>query len=240
MAAPAAITGVSGTVRVGKLRQFAWRHPEWWALAFSCCAWSVVVVKAFDPHAHHAEMGAGWLARTVHWQWMTMAMMLPLMLEQARTIAARSFWRRRNWAIAEFVAGYLVLWALAGVVVSMVPSFGEAAWVGAFVVAAAWQLTSMKRRALLTCHRTMPLAPYGWAARRDCLIHGWSTGMRCFVSCWALMLACAMSGHGLFAAIGLSAVSIAERYQRRPDQRLLALAVLAIGLLTWLVPATLS
>ncbi len=110
MAASAATTGALGAVRAGKLRQFVWRHPEWWALALSLCAWCVLAAKAFDPHAHHVQMSAGWLAQTLHWLWMTMAMMLPVMLEQVRTVAARSFWRRRNWAIAEFVAGYLALW----------------------------------------------------------------------------------------------------------------------------------
>jgi len=236
MSASAALS--AGGIPIGRLRQFAWRHPEWWTLAFGLCAWSVLAVKAADPqaqHSHHAEMGAEWLARVAHWQWMVMAMMLPLILEQVRAVAARSLWRRRNWAIAEFIAGYFALWAWAGVIIASLPAFGMATSLGVFGLAAAWQFTPMKRRALLTCHRTMPLAPYGWAARRDCVVHGWGTGVRCFVSCWALMLACAVSGHSVIAMAGLSAVGIAERYQRRPDQRLLGCAILGVGLLVWLV-----
>lgn len=205
--------------------RIAWRHPEWWALAISACAWLALL----QPHAHHLHGGF------TLWVLMTLAMMLPVVVFPIRTAAERSLWRRRHRAIAGFLIGYLAMWCLAGVVVALFDIHGRIAGGVAFAVAGAWQLTRWKRLALNACHRTMPLAPSGWRADRDCVRYGWRTGTRCVISCWALMLACALTGHALLATAFVMAVMLIERYTWRPDHRVLSAAIFAASLVSFAI-----
>ena len=197
--------------------RLAWRHPQWWSLALAAGAWGWMIRNA----GHHAH-AHGFTAVMTGWMVMTAAMMLPMVTDHVRLTAERSFWYRRNRAMAGFLLGYLGLWAIPGAALALVPFHpdGRTAAIS-FAIAGIWQLTPWKRRALVGCHRTIPLAPRGWRADADCIRFGWLTGTRCLQSCWALMLACAMSGHALLATAGLLAVGLAERYYVR-DQRWLA------------------
>lgn len=203
--------------------RIAWRHPEWWALAISAAAWLAIL----QPHAHH-RLGAFTM-----WTLMTLAMMLPAVVHPMRTAAERSLWRRRQRAIAGFLVGYLACWLLMGIVVMHIDvRFGAAI---AFALAGAWQLTRQKRIALTACHRTMPLAPRGWRADRDCMRYGWSIGTRCVASCGLMMIACALSGHALVATAFVTAILWIERYTRRPDHRAIGAALfVASGVCLWL------
>jgi predicted metal-binding membrane protein len=201
--------------------RLVWRHPQWWSLALAGGAWVVMIRNA----GHHAHGFAPWML-------MTVAMMLPMVSEHVRLTAERSLWKRRHRAMAGFLVGYLGLWAIPGIALAFVPFHPDArAAAIAFAIAAVWQLTPWKRRALVWCHRTMPLAPRGWRADADCIRFGWLIGTRCFLSCWALMLACVMSGHALLATAGLLAIGLAERYVVR-DQRLLAAALFVAAALS--------
>jgi predicted metal-binding membrane protein len=160
---------------------------------------------------------------------MVVAMMVPLVSGSIRDTAARSLWARRHRAVVGFLAGYLAIWSLAGLAISAaVAGVRWLNWnpavpvVAAFCIAAIWQLTPAKSRAIRTCHRTMPLAPLGWPADRDSLRFGWLIGVACVGSCWALMAACAATGHSVLGMALASCVCFAERYQFRPNQRVLA------------------
>lgn len=161
---------------------------------------------------------------------MVVAMMPPLVLGAIRATSRGSLWCRRNRAIGVFLVGYLSPWLILGLVVAAMTAelgLGDRSGLPAlaavgFGVAAAWQITSVKRRALWSCHRTAPLAPDGWRANRDCIHYGWDIGKRCLVSCWALMLACALAGHSLPAMVCAGGLAAAERYTARP--RLLVIA----------------
>jgi hypothetical protein len=241
---------VSGRL-VPLCRRLAWRHPEWWSLAASAAAWGLIVARASSaargpssPHGHHGTAAlslhshpSGWWPAALDWLLMIMAMMLPLVVEPIRTAAARSLWARRHRAIAGFLLGYVTPWlllgALAGGLIAAVglrqrTSLPVAAAI-AFAVAAAWQLTPIKRRALRWCHRTVPLAPSGWRADRDCLHFGWTIGCRCVVSCGALMMACLLGGHGILAMTGVATVGAAERFLPRADPRIWGVAVVGLA-----------
>ena len=101
----------------------------------------------------------------------------------------------------------------------------SAVWVAlAFMLAAMWQTTDRRARALNACHRTWPLAPRGWRATRDCVLAGWATSTNCVAVCGPLMVACALLGHGplgLVVMVGATIVTVVERYSVRPDPRLL-------------------
>lgn len=202
---------------------FAWRHPEWWALALAAGAWGVMLVN--DGHHSHTYGAAlyGWMV-------MTVAMMLPMVVEPMRLTAERSFWHRRHRATLGFVIGYLAVWLLAGIALSFfrVPhGMQDRAAAIALVLAAAWQLTRWKQRGLNGCHRSMPLAPRGWRADRDCVRYGLFIGTRCLISCWALMLVCYASGHQFLLTLLVTAVVFAERYSER--SRRLSRPLLLLG-----------
>lgn len=176
--------------RVRALRYSLWRHPEWWAILISFACWSYLFLVRGTAAAHnHQQPAPAWdLSAYLHWLAMIPAMMFPFLIGHLRTAATRSFWDRRNRAIALFLVAYAAVWACFGLVAA-----GTARWlpVGAWpIVAAAWHLTPAKRLAMIACHRTIPLAPCGWQADRDCLTYGWSHGTACLRSCWAQMIAC--------------------------------------------------
>lgn len=204
--------------------RLAWRYPEAWPLAVSAVAW-VLMVRAPHVHIHGiAPLLKNWLV-------MTVAMMLPMVIPPLRLTAQRSFWRRRHLAMAEFLAGYVACWMLVGVAVAFLPMNRTATAIG-LVIAAAWQLTRWKQRGLKGCHLSVPLAPKGWRADRDCMRFGWQIGTRCVVSCWALMLVCFLSGHALLPTLLVVGVGVAERYSRRTaNQKFLSAVLFAAALL---------
>ena len=219
------------------------RHPEWWMLAISVEAWLVLAGAAqhaiplplCTTAAHDSiavSFPALWAAQTwsrLAWDFLDLglmapAMMLPLVVLPVRHVAFRSFRDRRNRAIAEFLAGYLGIWIVAGTVLlpiliaSKALSATERPLIAtiAYSVAAAWQLTPYKRGALQRCHRMVPLAPEGWRANTDCIRFGLGSGASCLASCWALMAASILTSHGLAAMACIQVIMVRERYKRRP------------------------
>lgn len=181
---------------------------------------------------------AAWTAGAFWWLVMIVAMMFPMVRDPIRHTAARSLWRRRHRAISGFLMGYLGPWMIFGIVVSVIvsglemetwlrPAVGAALGFGAAVL---WQVTQAKRRAILACHRTMPITPAGWRADLDCLRYGWRVGSSCLVSCWALMLACLLAGHSLPAMIFATTVGWTERNVTRPNHPWLCAAIAAFAI----------
>jgi hypothetical protein len=200
-------------------RRFAWRHPHWWAIALCGSAWGWVVARWWSSgHTHGLAL--------LDWTLMVGAMMVPLVFTHLRVVAARSLWRRRQRAMAGFLCGYVALSLLAGIVVIVLVGaadivashLGSPALVATGVVlAAAWQVTPVKRRALTACHRTVPLAPRGWRAHGDCVRYGWIVGCHCLVSCAGLMVACVLAGHSLPVMAVAAIVAWRERVGIRPN-----------------------
>jgi predicted metal-binding membrane protein len=212
----------------------AW-HPEWWMLAISGVAWCSLLAPGSGAAC---TCGMAWPAGTFpgseewgralgDWLVMVLAMMLPLMVIPARTTAFGSLWCRRHWAIGTFLAGYIAIWMAAGVlslvliaIVRSVLGPGAAWAAGAgYLAAAAWQTTPWKRRLAVACHRTMPLAPAGWPAHRDCLRFGADHGIYCVGNCGLLMLVSMLSPWYLTMMIVTALLLLYERYQARPGDR---------------------
>ena len=249
---------VAASLRLSKWKRLSWPHPEWWSLCLCVAAWILILWKAIPmsagmdmAHGHHHQAmttaispneQVAWTAEAFWWLVMVAAMMLPIVRDPIHTTAERSLWRRRHRAIGGFLLGYLGPWMLFGLVASAalfglrMKSWLEptvAAAIG-FGVAVLWQLTTTKRRAVLACHRTLPIAPTGWRADRDCMRYGWMVGSSCIVSCWALMLACMLAGHGIPAMVCATAVGWSERNKPRPNQLVLC-AVMAAFALTYAI-----
>jgi len=202
----------------------------------------VLVGLAIAPAGGHGHGGIGPL---LHWQLMVLAIMLPFARESVRATAALSFRRRRHRAIGGFLVGFLGLWLAAGLVMTaaagaLTPGAQRPGGVVvglALLAAAAWQPSAARRRAMAACHRTMPLAPRGWRADRDCVVFGWTIGTGCVRSCWPLALACALAHHHLAVMAACGLLGAAERLTPRPNQRLLGGAVAGLAVASVLLTA---
>jgi predicted metal-binding membrane protein len=170
------------------------------------------------------------------WSLMVVAMMLPATVPAIRHVAVNSLRRRRRRAIALFVAVYLTVWVAFGALVLVLASLwsgagGAAVPALALGVAAAWQLTGRKRRALLDCHRTSPLPPRGWRASAAVLRFASINALACVRSCWAMMLAMGASRSlTLLWMVAITGIVTTEKLAERPRQPARAGAiVLAAG-----------
>jgi hypothetical protein len=223
---------------------------ERWIVAASLSGW--VYLLADDRGGGLAQLcsGAGWIGRLAG-EWraglfarqmtgcvamafaMSVAMMLPLTLDNLRFVALRSFAWRRGRALGAWLAGYLGVWIAMASAISLAltavasPAGRPLVAAIAFFAAALWQLTPAKRWALRACHRTRPLEPTGPAADASCLGFGARIGLACVVGCGPMMLAAMAAPWPTFALAGVFAVALYERYVWRPPTRATVLAFAA-------------
>ncbi len=127
-------------------------HPEWWSLGLSAAAWAGILSwpshPAWPPLCL-AEQPSGGTGTLLLCGLMPVAMIPPLAVPLIRHVAVRSLAERRPRAWAAFLLGTLAPWLLvamgAAAAMRCLP-----AWMAAtgFALAALWQLTPLKRRAL--------------------------------------------------------------------------------------------
>lgn len=210
------------------------RHPEWGVAATAAGGWVAMIVLP-HPHAgHHGHGqpdGPGALAIAM----MVVAMMLPLTLPSIRH-AALSGAARGHRAIGGFVTGYLAVWMVGMLVITVAWTFAAslvgwmAAAAGTVALAALWEAAPPRHRLAHQCTQTVPLTQRGWRGDAECARFGAASGVACVGTCWALMAACVAFAHSLPVMVALFGVQAAGRYGRRPVAGLTALAVLAVGL----------
>jgi len=215
----------------------AW-HPEWWVYAAAALAWIDLALLSWSTtgagqHTHHttavsgetagflASFLASWSDAWSHWVLMVVAMMLPVVAPQVRTVAMRSLWTRRQRSSGAFLAGYVAVWVVVGgallgplVALDAYP-LGPAWLVGVLLVAAGWQVSPPRRRLLRRCASLRLRAADGRAADADCARAGLRSGVRCLATCGPLMLAM-LAGHSLLLMAALLVVLLSER-TRGPD-----------------------
>ncbi|MFC5995728.1 DUF2182 domain-containing protein [Pseudonocardia hispaniensis] len=235
-----------------------------WAVAAACWAALLVsLVSGVGAHDHGlggpgAPAPAAVPVFVGSWVLMVGAMMLPTTVPMVRLFTVVSARQPRPAAArAAFLAGYLALWTLFGLVALAAATGLQVAaaswswldvgprWVlaGVLAVAGAFQFSGLKGRCLTQCRdpRAFLYQHYrrgvrgGWEVG---LRHGWS----CLGCCWALMLV--MFGAGvadLLVMVGLTAVMVAEkntrwgRWMAAPVGVLLLFAAAAVAL--GIVPA---
>jgi predicted metal-binding membrane protein len=195
-----------------------------------------------------AGLAAAWtdiLGALPAWTLMSAAMMMPIALPAVRHTGLNSIRTRRQRAMVLYTIVYLTLWvgfgflALAGehLARQTLQLDGRILLAATLALAAAWQLSRPKRRALNTCRRTVPLPPIGRKADAGCIRFALRHGWRCITSCWALMFLMAVVGHvnliwmvALSALISIEELTLLGRRLRRPSAAALALTALAVGL----------
>jgi predicted metal-binding membrane protein len=152
---------------------------------------------------------------------MIAAMMLPLIIAPLWHVRDRSFARQRERATILFVAGYIVVWMIAAVVLQLIAV--AARWTApapllcfglAVATAMLWQVSPTKQWCLNRCHRRPHLAAFGAAADRDAFYFGLTNGASCAGSCWALMLLTLLIGRGqILGMIAVTLFVFAERLE---------------------------
>ena len=161
---------------------------------------------------------AGWSLEgavpfVVAWTVMMAAMMLPAAAPMIFMFASAQARRARNVAVGTwvFVAGYLLVWALAGVLVYVLVQLGSdlatrldppqrSHWaplaLGAtLAVAGLYQFTSLKRVCLSHCRSPLSFIAHHWRdGRAGALEMGMRHGLYCFGCCWALFAVLVAAG----------------------------------------------
>jgi predicted metal-binding membrane protein len=193
---------------------------------------STATIGAIAAEASRAFALPNPAAELLRWQIMCVAMMLPLTIAPLRHAAFRSFARRRNRAMALCATAYLAVWTALGAMVvvfqAIVDAAGErqAALVGALAIAAIWQFSPLKAKALRRCNRNLPLSPHGVRADADCIRFGLLIGANCTGSCGPIMAALMFAPHEPFLMLAAQTVVVLERYEVLPGHpRFLALAI---------------
>jgi predicted metal-binding membrane protein len=167
-------------------------------------AWLAVVLGP-------SGMGAGPALFVLAWTVMMIAMMLP---SAAPLIL---LYRRGSSALgtAKVTAGYLLVWAAAGVPAylahELLPmTVGPAA----LAVAGLYQLTPLKEACLHHCRSPADFLVQRWG--RGAFRLGLEHGAWCLGCCWALMAVLVMVGAmGLAWVVGVAALVAAEKLSRR-------------------------
>jgi predicted metal-binding membrane protein len=174
-------------------------------LAFAAVAWVVTDLRMAGMDAGPGSDPGAFGFYITTWVVMMAAMMFPSIAPMVLTY--RSIQRRRatpRGATPLFVAGYLAVWGLSGLIGYAVLKGGRAldggffAWsragrwtaVAVLAAAAAYEFTPLKRSCLLRCRSPLGFLMSSW---RDGLGGAFTIGAKhgawCFGCCWALMAA---------------------------------------------------
>ena len=211
----------------------------------------ICTIGAADSAAHGGAANAAaaiepatLFAATPAWGLMAVAMMVPPALPAVRHVAVNSLYWRRHRAVLEFLLGFLAIWVAFSVVVlgaigNWEPARSQWMLAAALALAAAWQLTPLKGRALRLCHRPSPLPPRGWQASLGAAHFGWRNGAACLLSCWAMMVAVALVTSSMLVWMAaLTALICFEKLNLKPRTAArrvavpLAAAAVAVAALT--------
>jgi predicted metal-binding membrane protein len=175
------------------------------------------------------------------WLLMMTAMMLPAVSPVAR-LYIRTLTTRRMPRLAGFVAGYLCVWALAGLpayalaavaatISRQHPAVVPAAAAATFVGVAVYQLSPLKSACLRACRSPLGLfLKYaGFTGRLRDVRVGAHHGRYCLGCCWALFVALIVLGvMNMWAMIALASVVVIEKLAPFGERFSRVVAVLAL------------
>jgi predicted metal-binding membrane protein len=220
-------------------------------LAAALVAWVVASqrMRGMDAGPGTELGGLGWYLGI--WVTMTAAMMLPSAAPMVLTYA-RAARDARTWV---FVLGYLVAWTAYGLAaygLYRLVAWWAPGWVAwdregpyvagaALAVAGLYQFSPLKEGCLRRCRGPFRHLVHGWREGGiGALQMGAEHGLFCVGCCWGLMLALfALGAMSLFWTAVVAAAIFAEKILPRglALARVLAVALVALGLLVALTPA---
>jgi predicted metal-binding membrane protein len=228
--------------------------------ALAVVAWAVTIVLARDMGNGPGTMGLALLPFLGLWVVMMAAMMLPSVAPVGvlwtRLIAGATTGLGRVARMAMFLGGYLLTWAVVGIVAfAALAGAGRlltaaplaARWLGVaiFITAGIYQFTPWKDWCLRRCRSPIGALMYylGFRGRSRDLRVGLHHGATCAGCCWGLMIvlvAVGVMNVAVMAALGV--VIFAEKLWRygKPFARAVGVVLAAVGILAiwfpWLLP----
>ncbi|MCB8876921.1 DUF2182 domain-containing protein [Acidisoma silvae] len=230
------------------------------ALALAC--WSFFVWQPAAPGMAMmgATMGLSAVPFLIIWTVMMVAMMFPTaapMFLTFQTIQARRSGGSATASVTVFIAGYLILWALTGILAYL--SAQAADWAAArfavtanaaarfggllLIFAGLYQLTPLKRLCLSKCRNPVSFIMTSWRPGLfGAFVMGGFHGFYCFGCCWFLFLI--LFPLGMMNVAAMAAITILIFIEKTVSWRrwaayLSAVALLAYGGAVILVPALL-
>jgi predicted metal-binding membrane protein len=230
-----------------------WRLTPQAAVLLTAAAISWVAIIAWSglggPMA--GTMGLTLPAFLVAWTAMMAAMMLPSVAPVA-SLYARSISGRRTARLTLFTAGYLIVWASAGVVAYALgrwiaglagadPRLGTAAGVAAYLGCGLYQLSPLKYRCLAHCRSPLSLFFHYSSYQgplRDLRV-GAHHGAYCLGCCWGLMVVLlALGAMSVVPMLILATVVLTEKLWSRGEafSRVVGIACLALAVATIWIP----
>lgn len=224
-------------------------------LILAAGAWAATLALATGMAGMTGTMGLGLALFVPTWTLMMAAMMLPSVTPTA-SLYAKTFRDNRAVRTVGLIAGYLAVWAaaglpayglawLAGWLTGTHPSAAHVLAVAVFASCGIYQLSSLKDRCLAHCRSPLGLLlHYGsYQGRTRDLRVGVHHGAYCLGCCWALMaILIAVGVMNLAAMVGLAALVLVEKVWRWGPAagRLAGIAALALAMATiwlpWLAP----
>jgi len=233
----------------------------WIAVAvLAAAAWVVTFILARTMGNGPGTMGLALLPFLGLWVVMMAAMMLPSVAPVGvlwtRLISGASAGPARAARMGLFLGGYLLAWAVAGVVAFaalagagrlLTASPVAAKWLGVaiFITAGVYQFTPWKDWCLRRCRSPIGALMYylGFKGRSRDLRVGLHHGATCAGCCWGLMIVLVAVGvMNLAVMAGLAAVIFAEKLWRygKPLTQAVGAVLVAVGILAiwfpWLLP----
>jgi predicted metal-binding membrane protein len=202
---------------------------------------------------HHAiaegdlPIGIALVTFLVGWQVMVAAMMLPSTVPLFRMFRVASAKQDRpGLALGLFLAGYAVVWGLAGwiallgdlvlhAVIDAVPTLDERPQLisgGVLVLAGAFQFTELEDRCLTECrHPAMWMLRHYRRGAANAFHLGQLHGRFCLGCCWALMLL--MFAVGVMSLLWMAALAGFMAYEKIGRHGEVAGKVAGVALIAW-------
>ncbi len=224
-------------------------------LILAAGAWAATVAIARGMSGMTGTMGLGLALFVPVWTLMMAAMMMPSVAPTA-SLYAKTVQSNRTARVAGLVAGYLAVWAAAGLpayglarltgwLTGQHPSAAHVLAVAVFAGCGVYQLSRLKDRCLAHCRSPLALLLHYGSYRgrfRDLRV-GAHHGGYCLGCCWGLMaILVAVGVMNVAAMVGLAALVLIEKvWTRGPAAgRLAGVAALALAAATiwlpWLAP----
>lgn len=232
--------------RPDDLRDRLTRHPEWLALLTAAAGWVWLALalgwftpgsaSALLPGHHHGPSDGSAPPHSVDdqllvWLVMVVAMMLPTTVPHLRYLGFNTRTTRRQRTLALFLLGYLAVWTAPGLALALAGPAHPWIVVATVLLAGAWELTPVKRRALRRCCRTWPVGYAGPSADAAAVEYGLRHGVTCLAVSGPAMVVLMLAGHPWWATVALAAVMAAQKLVSRPERwrTLVAIGWLASG-----------
>jgi predicted metal-binding membrane protein len=237
-----------------KIKKLLTKYPQWWVWLLSLMGWSWLFFQAIAvdnnerfpggaiycippgttlPLNEIHEIAVGTFTTNIWnvvsngllpWLIMVIAMMYPLLDEPINHVAVSVKRKDKNWAIFDFLIGYLFVWGIIGLLFLLLPVlvnvlFENQTWIvsalikmSGFCLCAILVWHPARGIKMIKCSQTIPIGIQSWRLHLDSLTYGMRMGVICLNICWVPMVALMLAHHNLILMYLTTGILIFERY----------------------------